>query len=37
VRGVQQASVEELQRALGPRLGKHLYHHLHAGESSAEG
>jgi excinuclease ABC subunit C len=34
VRGVQQASQEELQRALGPRLGKHLYHHLHAGEQS---
>lgn len=32
VRGVQQASVEELQRALGPRLGRHLFHHLHAGE-----
>ena len=37
VRGVQQASVDELQRALGPRLGKHLWHYLHAGESSAEG
>jgi excinuclease ABC subunit C len=33
VRGVQQASIEELQRALGPRLGKHLWNHLHAGES----
>jgi excinuclease ABC subunit C len=37
VRGVQQATVDELQRALGPRLGKHLWNHLHAGESSAEG
>jgi excinuclease ABC subunit C len=36
VRGVQQASVDELQRALGPRLGKHLFLHLHAGESSAD-
>ncbi len=36
VRGVQQATVEELQRALGPRLGTHLWHHLHAGESSTE-
>ncbi len=36
VRGVQQATVEELQRALGPRLGRHLYHHLHAGESAAD-
>jgi excinuclease ABC subunit C len=32
VRGVQQASVEELQRALGPRLGRHLWNHLHAGD-----
>jgi excinuclease ABC subunit C len=37
VRGVQQATVEELQRALGPRLGRHLWHHLHAGEVSGEG
>jgi excinuclease ABC subunit C len=37
VKGVQQASVEELQRALGPRLGRHLWHHLHAGEQSSEG
>ncbi len=36
VRGVQQASVDELQRALGPRLGRHLFLHLHAGESSTE-
>jgi excinuclease ABC subunit C len=36
VRGVQQASIDELQRALGPRLGKHLWNHLHAGESSAD-
>ena len=34
VRGVQKATVDELQRALGPRLGKHLWHHLHAGDSS---
>nr|MCU0303835.1 helix-hairpin-helix domain-containing protein [Thermoanaerobaculales bacterium] len=33
VRGVQQATAEELQRALGPRLGRHLFHHLHAGET----
>ncbi len=32
VRGVQGASAEELQRALGPRLGRHLWQHLHAGE-----
>jgi excinuclease ABC subunit C len=31
-RGVQQASVEELQAALGPRLGRHVWRHLHAGE-----
>ena len=36
VRGVQSATVEELQRALGPRLGRHVWHHLHAGESSVE-
>jgi excinuclease ABC subunit C len=34
VRGVQQASAEELARALGPRLGRHLWQHLHAGEES---
>jgi len=33
VRGVQQASVDELKKALGPRLGAHLWQHLHAGES----
>jgi excinuclease ABC subunit C len=32
VRGVQRASREELQRALGPRLGSHVWRHLHAGE-----
>jgi len=32
VRGVQKATVEELQRAMGPRLGRHLWQHLHAGE-----
>ena len=37
VRGVQQASVDELQRALGPRLGRHLWHHLHAGDRSSDG
>ncbi len=37
VRGVQQATVEDLQRALGPRLGRHLWHHLHAGDHSSEG
>jgi excinuclease ABC subunit C len=36
VRGVQQAGVEELQRALGPRLGSHLWRHLHAGEVTPE-
>jgi len=33
VRGVQQASLEDLQRALGPHLGRHLWQHLHAGEA----
>jgi excinuclease ABC subunit C len=37
LRGVQQASVEELQRALGPRLGRHVWQHLHAGDPSSEG
>jgi len=37
VRGVQKATVDELQRALGPRLGRHVWHHLHAGEPSAGG
>ena len=37
VRGVQQASVDELQRALGPRLGRHLWHHLHAGDRPSDG
>ncbi len=32
VRGVQQASRDELQSALGPRLGSHVWQHLHAGE-----
>lgn len=32
LRGVQLATVEELQRALGPRLGRHVWQHLHAGE-----
>ena len=36
VRGVQKASIEELQRALGPRVGRHLWQHLHAGESAAD-
>jgi excinuclease ABC subunit C len=33
VRAVQGASLEDLQKALGPRLGRHLWQHLHAGES----
>jgi len=36
VRGVQGATADELQRALGPRLGRHLWRHLHAGESSVD-
>jgi excinuclease ABC subunit C len=32
VRGVRNASIEELQCALGPRLGRHVWHHLHLGE-----
>ena len=36
VRGVQQASVDELRRALGPHLGRHLWHHLHAGDRSSD-
>ena len=36
VRGVQQATVEELQRALGPRLGRNLYQHLHLGETRSD-
>lgn len=36
VRAVQNATVDELQRALGPHLGRHVFHHLHAGESSVE-
>ena len=27
---------EELQGALGPRIGRHLWHHLHAGEAAGE-
>jgi excinuclease ABC subunit C len=34
VKGVQEAAVDELQNALGPRLGQHLWNHLHAGSSS---
>jgi excinuclease ABC subunit C len=33
IRGVQRATVEELQQTLGPRLGRHVWQHLHAGES----
>jgi excinuclease ABC subunit C len=33
VRRVQAASLEELERALGPRLGRHLWQHLHAGDA----
>ena len=32
VAAVQEASVEELQSALGPRLGAHVWQHLHASE-----
>jgi len=32
VRGVRNASIEDLQRAIGPRLGRHVWHHLHLGE-----
>jgi excinuclease ABC subunit C len=35
VRGVQQAGLDELQTALGPRLGRHVWQHLHAGELAA--
>ena len=34
VRGVQKATVEELQRAMGPRVGRRLWQHLHAGETA---
>jgi excinuclease ABC subunit C len=34
VRAVQKATVEELQKALGPRVGRHLWQHLHAGENA---
>ncbi len=37
VRGVQAATVEELQSAIGPRLGRHLWQHLHAGEVGNRG
>jgi excinuclease ABC subunit C len=36
VRGVQRASMDELQEAIGPRLGRHLWNHLHAGEHRSE-
>ena len=36
VKAVQTATVEELQRALGPRLGRHVWQHLHAGEPGAD-
>jgi excinuclease ABC subunit C len=36
VRGVQRASIDELQQAIGPRLGAHLWQHLHAGEHPKE-
>jgi hypothetical protein len=29
---VQNATADELQQAIGPRLGRHLWVHLHAGE-----
>jgi len=34
VRGVRSATVEELQRTLGPHLGRHVWQHLHAGEQT---
>ena len=34
VRGIQKETVEELQKAVGPRVGRHLWQHLHAGEQS---
>jgi excinuclease ABC subunit C len=33
VRGVQNATVAELQRALGKKLGQHVWNHLHTGET----
>ncbi len=36
VKAVQTATVEELQRALGPRLGRHVWQHLHAGETAVK-
>lgn len=36
VRGVLAATREQLQDALGPRLGTHLWQHLHAGERAGE-
>ncbi len=36
VKAVQTATVEELQRALGPRLGRQVWQHLHAGEAEIE-
>jgi excinuclease ABC subunit C len=32
VAGVQRATLEELQAELGPRIGLHVFQHLHAGE-----
>jgi len=37
VRAVQAASADELREALGPRLGTHLWQHLHAGEEALRG
>jgi len=37
VAGVQRACRDELQQALGQRLGAHLWNHLHAAEEAAKG
>jgi excinuclease ABC subunit C len=37
VRGVQNATVDELQIALGPRIGRHVWRHLHADDRLSEG
>ncbi len=35
ITGVQAAPVEDLVNALGPRLGRHVWQHLHAGEETS--
>ena len=37
VKKVQAATLDELQRVLGPRLGKHVWEQLHAGEEDVRG